>query len=49
MSQRKERPPQQAGVDVQLARQERARKTLKLGRERRASYIHRHRKVMVSE
>ena len=45
MSQRKH--PKQIGVNLELAKKERERKSLKIGKERRAIAIQRHRKVMV--
>lgn len=39
--------PKQIGVNIELAKKERDRKTLKIGKERRANTIQLHRKVMV--
>lgn len=46
MSQRKH--PKQIGVNLELAKKERDRKSLKIGKDRRANLIRRHRKVMVN-
>ena len=40
--------PKQIGLNIELAKKERERKYFKLGKERRAHVIQRHRKVMVS-